>query len=262
MYSQAWSQRQLWCWGTWGDRGQKWLGHGHYEWENPSSARWQTRQGQYQWGTIWDPSHTSSNAPGPVGSTSWWYHGRRLWDWEACYDKEEKSDEGEFEQCRLWLVLIDMMLIVPYLEETWTTCRLRVSISWDLRRTCRLTTLHTNSSQTPQSNSLSKSVSLANKSGSNDPQADSSRSVPASHASGASAKSHTTSLNGVAVARSGSTISKSKKPTKKSQVVEISDPEDDDSLERNAALASPAKGAESRKATKVCKSFIYVHYMY
>ena len=53
-----------------------------------------------------------------------------------------------------------------------------------------------------------------------------------------------------------------KKPTKKSQVVEISDPEDDDSLERNAALASPAKGAESHKATKVCKSFIYAHYMY
>ena len=103
-------------------------------------------------------------------------------------------------------------------------------------------------------NSLSENVFLANKSGSNDPQADSSQSVPASHASGASAKSCTTSLNGVAVARSGNTNSKSKKPTKKSQVVEISDPEDDDSLERNAALASPAKGAESCKATKVCKS--------
>ena len=122
--------------------------------------------------------------------------------------------------------------------------------------------MHRNSSQTPQSNSLRESVSLANKSGSNDPQADSSQSVPASHASGASAKSHTTSLKGVAVAQSGSTISKSKNPIKKSQVVEISDPEDDDSLERNAALASPAKGAESHKATKVCKSFIYVHYMY
>ena len=47
---------------------------------------------------------------------------------------------------------------------------------------------------------------------------------------------------------SGNTNSKSKKPTKKSQVVEISDPEDDNLLERNAALASPAKGAESRKA--------------
>jgi hypothetical protein len=69
-------------------------------------------------------------------------------------------------------------------------------------------------------------------------------------------------MNGVAVARSGNTNSKSKKTTKKSQAIEISDPEDDDSLERGAALASPAKGAESRKATKVSKSFIYLHYMY
>jgi hypothetical protein len=69
-------------------------------------------------------------------------------------------------------------------------------------------------------------------------------------------------MNSVAVARSGNTNSKSKKPTKKSRVIEISDPEDDDSLERGAALASPAKGAESRKATMVSKSFIYLHYMY
>ena len=46
----------------------------------------------------------------------------------------------------------------------------------------------------------------------------------------------------------------------KSRVIKISDPEesDDDSLEREAALASPAKGAESRKATKVSKLYIYV----
>jgi hypothetical protein len=69
-------------------------------------------------------------------------------------------------------------------------------------------------------------------------------------------------MNGVAVARSGNTNSKSKGPTKKSRAIEISDTEDDDSLERGAALASPAKGAESRKATKVMKSFIYLHYMY
>ena len=78
----------------------------------------------------------------------------------------------------------------------------------------------------------SKNASPANKSGSNDPQADSksSRQVPASrHASGAFVKSRTTSVNGVAVAQSGNTNSKSKKPTKKSWVVEISDPEDDDS---------------------------------
>ena len=112
----------------------------------------------------------------------------------------------------------------------------------------------------------SKNASPANKSGSKDPQADSksSRQVPASrHASGAFVKSRTTSVNGVAVAQSGNTNSKSKKPTKKSQVVEISDPEDDDSLERGAALANPTKGTESRKATKVVsKSFIYLHYMY
>jgi hypothetical protein len=68
-----------------------------------------------------------------------------------------------------------------------------------------------------------------------------SRPVPASR---------TTSINGVAVARSGATDS-TKKTAKKSQVIEVSDPEDDDSLERGAALASPTKGAESRKATKV-----------
>jgi hypothetical protein len=144
------------------------------------------------------------------------------------------------------------MVIVPYLEET--TCRLQVGVSNLLSH---LTTRNiTNSSQ-----SNSKNASPANKSGSNNPQADSnsSRSVPASRAS---AKSRTTSVNGVAVARSGNTNSKSKKPTKKSRVIEVSDPEDDDSLEREAALASPAKGAESRKDTKVSKSFIYVHYMY
>jgi hypothetical protein len=64
-------------------------------------------------------------------------------------------------------------------------------------------------------------------------------------------------MNGVAVARSGNTNSRSKKPTKKSRVIEISDPVDDDSLERGAALASPAKGAESRKATKVRKRYIF-----
>ena len=122
-----------------------------------------------------------------------------------------------------------------------------------------LTTLHRNvtkssESQTLQSNS--KNASPGNKSGSNYPQADfnSSRSVPASRVS---AKSRTTSVNGVAVTRSGNMDFKSKKPTKKSRVVEISDSEDNDSLEREAALASPEKGAESRKATKVCK-FIYI----
>ena len=68
-------------------------------------------------------------------------------------------------------------------------------------------------------------------------------------------KSRTTTVNNVAVARSGDTNSKSKK-TKKAQVIEISDPEDDDSLERGAALASPAKGSESRKATNVSKFYI------
>lgn len=102
----------------------------------------------------------------------------------------------------------------------------------------------------PQSNS--ENASPANKSGSSDPQADS-NSVPQA-VSHASAKSRTTSVNAVAVARSGNTNSRSKKITKKSRTIEISDPEDDDSLEREAALASPAKGAESRKATKVSKS--------
>jgi hypothetical protein len=71
-------------------------------------------------------------------------------------------------------------------------------------------------------------------------------------------KARTTAVNDVAVARSGNANSKSKKPTKnlKAQVIEISDPEDDDSLERGAALASPAKGSESRKATNVSKFYI------
>jgi hypothetical protein len=117
----------------------------------------------------------------------------------------------------------------------------------------------TKSSQTPKSNS--KNASPAKESGSNDHQPDSdfSRPVPASRASGTSIKSRTTSVNGVAVVRSGNTNSKSKKPTKKSRVIEISDAEDDDSLERDAALESPAKGAELRKATKVSKN-LYLHY--
>ena len=119
----------------------------------------------------------------------------------------------------------------------------------------------TQTSQTPQSNS--KNASQAR---SDNPQADfnSSRSVPVSRASGTSqaVNARTTSINGVAVARSGNMNSKSKKPAKKSHVIEISDPEDDDLLERGAALASPAKGAESRKATMVRKSFIYPLYTY
>jgi hypothetical protein len=114
---------------------------------------------------------------------------------------------------------------------------------------------------TKSSQSNGKNASPANKSGSNDPQANTSRSVPAPRASGTSAKIRTTSVNGVAVAQSGNMNPKSKKPTKNSRVIEISDQEDDDSLEREAALASPAKGAESRKATKVSKSlymFLYV----
>jgi hypothetical protein len=115
---------------------------------------------------------------------------------------------------------------------------------------------------TKSSQSNGKNASRANKSGSNDSQANSSpgRSVPAPRAS---AKIRTTSVNGVAVARSGNVNPKSKKPSKKSRVVEISDQEDDDSLEREAALASPAKGAESRKATvtkvsKIIYMFLYV----
>jgi hypothetical protein len=119
----------------------------------------------------------------------------------------------------------------------------------------------TKSFQIPQSNS--KNASLAKESRSNDrqPDSDSSRPVPASRASGASIKSRTTSVNGVAVVRSGNTNSKSKKPSKKSRAIEISDTEDDDSLERDAALESPAKGAELRKATKVSKG-LYLHYLY
>jgi len=110
----------------------------------------------------------------------------------------------------------------------------------------------TQSSQTLLSNSKNASRGDFN--------LDASRSAPAFRTSGTSVKSRATSMNGVTVARSGNTNSKSKKPTKKSRVIEISDPEDDDSLERGAALASPAKGAESRKATKVGKGFIYLHY--
>ena len=124
-----------------------------------------------------------------------------------------------------------------------------------------LTTLHRNVTKSSESQTLQSNASPGNKSGSNYPQADfnSSRSVPASRVS---AKSRTTSVNGVAVARSGNMDFKSKKPTKKSRVVEISDSEDNDSLEREAALASPEKGAETRKATKVCKSFYISSNMY
>ena len=111
--------------------------------------------------------------------------------------------------------------------------------------------------QTPQSNS--NNAPPANKSRNNSQaDANSSQSVPTSHASGTS-KFRTTSVNGVAVARSGNMNSKSKKSTKKSRVTEISDPEDDDSLEREVILASPAKGAEFHKAATVSKSFIYLH---
>ena len=121
----------------------------------------------------------------------------------------------------------------------------------------------TKSFQTPQSKS--KNISPAKESGSNDhqPVSDFSQQVPASRASGTSIKSRTTSENGVAVARTGDANSKFKKPTKKSRVIEItgSDAEDDDSLERDAALESPAKGAELRKAMKVSKS-LYLHYLH
>ena len=91
--------------------------------------------------------------------------------------------------------------------------------------------------------------------------------VPASHASGTSANFCTTSANDIAVAQSDNMKSKSKKPTKKNRVIKItgsdSDTEDDDSLEREAALASPAKGVESRKATstKVSKNFVCLVYV-
>lgn len=83
-----------------------------------------------------------------------------------------------------------------------------------------------------------------------------------SHASGTSAKSRTTSANGVAVARSDNAAnakSKSKKSSKKNQIIEVSDSEDNDSLERAAALVSPAKGAESRNATKVSEACIFYY---
>jgi hypothetical protein len=138
----------------------------------------------------------------------------------------------------------------------------------DLTTLCRNVT----KSQPPQSNSRNALPGSNNSSSSNSSQlavTSTKKSVPASRVSGTgtgtSAKSRTTSVNGVAVTRSDNTgsNSKSKKPTnlKKSRVIEISDPEDSDSdsLEREAALASPAKGAESRKAsTKVSKKFIYV----
>jgi hypothetical protein len=160
------------------------------------------------------------------------------------------------------------MTIVPYLE---TTCQPASGVSTisNLLNQKDLTTLRRNAikSQLPQSNS--RNAPPANKSGSNNSGSNSSRpvdtstieSVPVSRVSGTSAKSRTTSANGVTVTRSDNTNSKSKKPTKKSRVIEISDPEDsDDSLEREAALASPAKGAESRNATKVSKKIIiYVH---
>jgi hypothetical protein len=167
------------------------------------------------------------------------------------------------------------MTIVPYLE---ATCQCQPGVSTifryisldshykDLTTLCRNVT----KSQPPQSNSRN-ALPGSNNSGSNSSQSvitSTKKGVPASRVSGTgtSAKSRTTSVNGVAVTRSDNTgsNSKSKKPTnlkpeKKSRVIEISDPEDSDSdsLEREAALASPAKGAESRKAsTKVSKKFI------
>jgi hypothetical protein len=166
------------------------------------------------------------------------------------------------------------MTIVPYLE---TTCQCQPGVSTifryisldshykDLTTLCRNVT----KSQPPQSNSRN-ALPGSNNSGSNSFQSvvttSTKKSVPASRVSGTgtSAKSRTTSVNGVAVTRSDTgSNSKSKKPSnlKKSRVIEISDLEDSDSdtLEREAALASPAKGAESRKAsTKVSKNFIYV----
>jgi hypothetical protein len=165
------------------------------------------------------------------------------------------------------------MTIVLYLE---TTCQCQPGVSTifryisldshykDLTTLCRNVT----KSQPPQSNSRN-ALPGSNNSGSNSSQSvitSTKKGVPASRVSGTgtSAKSRTTSVNGVAVTRSDNTgsNSKSKKPTnlkKKSQVIEISNPEDSDSdsLEREAALASPAKGAESRKAsTKVSKKII------
>ena len=98
------------------------------------------------------------------------------------------------------------------------------------------------SSQTPQS--------PANQSSSNNHQA---RSVP---------PSRTTSSNGVAVARSGNLKSKSesKKPTtSKKPVIEISDDDDSESLERGVALASPEKGVDSRRVAKVSKN-LYIFF--
>ena len=76
----------------------------------------------------------------------------------------------------------------------------------------------------------------------------------------ASTKSHTTSANDVATVTRSENANSNLKKSKKSQVIKISDPEEsnDDSLEREAALASPVKGAESCKATKVSKLYIYV----
>jgi hypothetical protein len=99
---------------------------------------------------------------------------------------------------------------------------------------------------------------LANKSGGSESGTKSSRLVnsdtrKSATSSRGSTKSRTTSENGVAVAQSDNLNTKSKKPMKKSKVIEVSDSEDDDLLEREAALASPAKGSESRKDTKASK---------
>ena len=76
----------------------------------------------------------------------------------------------------------------------------------------------------------------------------------------ASTKSCTTSANDVATITRSENANSNLKKSNKSQVIKISDPEsDDDSLEREATLASPAKGAESRKATKVSKIYIHVY---
>jgi hypothetical protein len=128
------------------------------------------------------------------------------------------------------------------------------TISCHYPKDLRLTTLHRN--VTPQSNS--RNAPPANKSGTNSNNlnsgSNSSRSVDTVSHAGTYAKSRTTSENGVAVTnRSRNTNVKSKKPSKMSQIIEISDADDSDTLEREAALASPAKGAESRKATKVSK---------
>ena len=117
---------------------------------------------------------------------------------------------------------------------TWGKYYLLRSLSEGLRRDV---TLQSNSKNGPLADKSAGGLNNC------DPSSNSSRArsvdittVPASRASGTSANFHTTSANGITVAQSDNTKSKSKKPTKKNGVIKItgsdSDTEDDNSLER------------------------------